>query len=183
MNRNNPIAGVGRIAPFALLVSAGCLSVLNAGSATSTSGGGRTSGATSGGTTTGGDTRFCMGFEAGCRSNSQCCSGACQMICLQPFGDPLPSRNTDCASSNCVSQQCACGPGQDGVNTCSSDADCCDGRSCKLHTFGLIEQTGECCGQVGGSCQSSDECCDGNCANGLCACLGNRRSRVCRRQA
>jgi hypothetical protein len=48
--------------------------------------------------------------------------------------------------------------------TCSVDAECCFGLSCKT-----VGGTNRCCKPAGQSCSIADECCSYNCKGFICA--------------
>lgn len=140
-------------------------------SSTGTTGG---SGSTGGST---GDGGACVGVGATCQHDSDCCTGACNGTCAEPFGQKCFAGD-DCTSGTCTNGACACS--SDGG--CAVDQDCCNGMSCEqLSSLQGIE-SGQCCLPLGSVCENYGENCDGctttynfccnqNCVDNQCECL------------
>ena len=109
-------------------------------------------------------------MDATCTSDSECCSGACDNLCLRPIGQGCDAGN-ECGSDTCTDDVCACTtPAPDRQTYCALDADCCNGISCQTYVYQGVKY-GQCCNPVGGACQGDWDCCDSSCVNGACACL------------
>lgn len=149
------------------------------GGATS-SGGATNSGGSTGasggfGGSTGASTRDagpCLPLGTGCASNPSCCSGSCDVTCLEPEGQQC-SGPSDCSSQNCVEEQCRCESNSGQMRTaCGVSADCCNGLECAhaLDDAGTV-QTGACCDPTVTNCESDSDCCGTICVNKHCGCL------------
>ncbi len=160
-------SGSGRVS----ITSGGATGQAATGSGTVSGGQGTGSAASTGGSTgrAGGSTTGCAAFGSTCLDDAQCCSGACNVTCGQPFGMGCLN-DSDCTSRNCANGQCACAQSQGAqFGFCASDQDCCGGLDCQHFNFG--SEVGLCCIPDGASCAAGDECCNQNCVDGQCQCL------------
>jgi hypothetical protein len=79
-------------------------------------------------------------------------------------GGPSGPDSGTCADWDYTADSCTCSMVQ---GSCSTDAECCSGLSCRRGvTFGV-----RCCQESGGTCGGGGDCCGYmDCVSGTCAC-------------
>jgi len=140
------------------------------GSGRSSGTGGTTGKGTTSGTSTG-DGGSCLSLGEPCGGSAACCTGACNGVCGEAFGQECLAGN-DCSSGVCDGGVCSCGSDGGG---CAADQDCCDSFSCSQSTTVQGTEVGRCCRPTWAACEVSGEgstdCCTQNCVGNLCACM------------